>query len=507
MPLTILDATTRAAVAAATDQESALTALLGAADVTVQFRGPGDAVRCTQTYGAPVILPTNPRTANLGPLLAHTPGVDVEPTLIALRAGGVDTVTLTCGVGTGDVPFAAAWVAGARPNLSDGAAGKMTVTADLSLPLTAIPTWRQGLTPLTWYAVGGNTLHSIRPTNDPAVNPNYPSTAPWAQLGPQSDIISAWGGGAWDEANQRLWVAGGGHSAYLGNEPYTIDLDADSPVWVMRGYPTGSIQRPVAAVAARKVGDTDVGQDGRPLSVHTYGLLTVLGNGRLFLGWGAFAYDASGTAVAEFDPTVDDWDMSTGRYAVAPGQADVTGSVEYDPGRNRVWQASGSRITSYDCSTKVVTKNYQSYSGGVTNGPSIRRMPEHDLLAVFSGNANTFGTGKHVALVNPASPGVAPVGINATTQDWGYRGVTYDTLRKRFMAWHGGGAVATLTPPASSPATNPWTYGSLTTSTAVATPSAAQTQGTYGRAVYSAKYDCLVVINGTTEQLYVLPLS
>jgi hypothetical protein len=371
-----------------------------------------------------------------------------------------------------------------------------------------VPTWRQGMTPLTWYEVGGNTLNDIRPTNDPAVNPNFPSTAPWAQLSPQASLITDWGGGAWDEANQRFWVAGGGHSGYLGNEPYTIDLDADNPVWVMRGYPTGSIQRPVTTVAARDAVDTEVGQDGRPLSVHTYGFLTILSNSRMFMGYGTFAFDSSGTATAEFDPVTDDWDMTTGRYTVSGSQAEVLGSVEYDPVRNVVWAVANRSVTRYDVATKIATRPMYSYSGGIT-GAVLRYMPEHDLFAIFSSTANSFGSGKHVTILDPSSPGTLPPGINATTQaGWSYlHGIDYDQTRKRFLRWGGGGAIETLTPPATNPKTNPWTYGSLTTSTAITTPPSSQPNGTYGRFRFSQKYDCCFLINSTTQKLYVLPMS
>lgn len=501
-----LDATARAAWHAATSQTAQLEGLAAAftSGPRVKTYSAAGVHLSTSTHNGfdAIDTTTDPYSITLGTLTAYTWVAD------GTVAYSILSIPDSTEIVRSDTALGAAVNASARVNLDDdaGAAG-LRFNATSALPFYDTPAWRQGLTALTWYEVGGNTLHDIRPTNDPAVNPNYPSTAPWATNGTQSTIITDWGGGAWDETNQRLWIAGGGHACYYGNEPYTIDLDADSPVWVMRGYPTGSIQRPVTTVAARKVGDTDVGQDGRPLSIHTYGLLTVLGDGRMFLGYGGFGYDSSGTAIAEFDPVADDWDMATGRYTVAIGDADVSGSVEYDPTRNKVWQAAGSRVTSYDCAAKTATRNYLSYLGGVSDGVALRRMPEHDLLAVFSGNADSFGTGKHVTLVDPSSPGSAPIGINATTQNWGLRGVAYDTLRKRFLAWNGGGAVETLTPPTTSPKTNAWTYGSLTTSTAVATPSAAHANGTYGRVVYSAKYDCLIVINGTTEQLYVLPLS
>ena len=319
-------------------------------------------------------------------------------------------------------------------------------------------------------------------------------------------MTNDWSGAAFDESSQNFWVLGGGHAGYLGNEPYTIDLDSDSPSWILRGYPTGSIQRPVTTVAARDTTNTKVGQDGRPLSIHTYDTLAILSNGRLFCGYGGFAFDSSGTEVFEYDPATNDYDLSA-FYTAASPVAEVLGGLDYDPVRNKVWHCANRTVTSYDVATRVATRNYFSYSGDFSTGSITRRLPTHDLFAVFTNNANAMGTGKHVCLVDPASPGSAPVGINATTQNWADHGVCYDTTRDRFMHWHGGSTVDTLTPPASSPKTNAWSYGSLTTSTAVVTPSSAMTNGTFGRFRYSSKYDCAIAFNRTTEKLFILPLS
>ena len=74
--------------------------------------------------------------------------------------------------------------------------------------------------PLTWAEVGTNALADIDPALDATINPNYPSTAPWIGSNGHPSVISAWSGGAWDEANRRLFITGGGHADYAGNEAY-----------------------------------------------------------------------------------------------------------------------------------------------------------------------------------------------------------------------------------------------------------------------------------------------
>jgi hypothetical protein len=369
------------------------------------------------------------------------------------------------------------------------------------------PTWRAALTALEWQQIGGNAIYpTLDPAADAAINPSYPGTAPWIGGGNLSSMFGGWGGAAWDEASQLLWVFGGGHSGYRGNEGYSIDLDVDDPVWQRRGYPTGSIQLP-GSVTAFDANGWDI--QGRPFSTQTYELMCVLSNGRVFTGGGGGIWNANGNKGGyEFDPLTDDYDMSK-TYVATYGTVYPRSGHAYDPVRDKVWAIGNGRIGNYNLSTLAVTNNYVSYAGGWNPTTLVRYMPEHDMFAFFESGGSIEGSGKSVAVFDPVTPGSAPTPINATTtgKNWGLGGVAYDTLRKRFCWWSGGGTVETLTPPATSPKANAWSYGSLTTSTAVVTPSAASGNGTYGRFWYSEKYDCLFAINTTSERIYALALS
>lgn len=368
------------------------------------------------------------------------------------------------------------------------------------------PAWRQGMTPLTWYEVGANVVTDVDPRKDPSINPNFPAPAPWDISGPLSNMAQEWSGGAWDETRQTFWIFGGGHDGYQGNEGFSINLDADSPTWQRRGYPTGSFQRPGTVRTRNGAG---WGSDGRPLAVHTYNLLTVLGNGRVFQGYGNGAYDSGppGPSAFEFDPATNDYDMSrlyTANYPYIP----PFGSCEYDGTRNTVWCTAGPRLISYDIAARTGTILYGELYGPEFGSGRLIRMPEHDLLVKISGSANSANTGRSVVVIDPANPTHAPIGIRAATNPvWALYGVAYDTRRKRFMGWPGGAAIETLTPPASNPKTGIWTYSSLAISTALVTPTKRNREGTYGRFFYSYKYDCAVAYNKTTEKLFVLPLS
>lgn len=373
----------------------------------------------------------------------------------------------------------------------------------------SLPAWRRGLTALAWYELGENVVTDVDPANDPAINPNYPAAAPWVPLGNQLyQMCEEWSGGSWDETNQRFWIFGGGHDGYQGNEGYAIDLSLDSPIWERRGYPTGSIQKP-GAVRTRN--GSSWGSDGRPLAIHTYGLLTVLPNGRIFTCKGGAAYDSGhgGPSAYEFDPISNDYDMTRLYTATDYAYYGLTGSCTYDPSRNKVYETSGPYVIAYDIAAQTAGIVYGALYGpefGLSS--TLIRIPEHDILVNFGGVSSSVGTGNSTCIIDPASITSTPVPItSAADQLWSLYGVAYDTLRKRVLGWPGGASVETLTPPPTNPKAGTWVYSSLTTSTTHATPTARNSHGTYGRFFYNAKLDCAVAFNRTSEKLFVLPLS
>ncbi|NND65357.1 MAG: hypothetical protein HKM24_05265, partial [Gammaproteobacteria bacterium] len=75
-----------------------------------------------------------------------------------------------------------------------------------------------------WCEVPNSNVSALDPEDDPAVNPNYPGGAPWRGVEGQSAIMNDWVGGGFDTLRNRLFIMGGGHDGYAGNEVYVFDV-------------------------------------------------------------------------------------------------------------------------------------------------------------------------------------------------------------------------------------------------------------------------------------------
>jgi hypothetical protein len=377
----------------------------------------------------------------------------------------------------------------------------------------AMPLWRRRMAPLTWVEVGSNTINAdpaVNPALDATINPNFYASdprPPWARLNHLATMLGGWCGGAWNEWTGVFWVFGGGHAGYLGNEGYSIDLTSDAPAWRRRGYPTGSIQQPLANLQVN--GTQDRLPDGRPHSVHTYGLLTALPNGDVLLAPGGFNWSA-GTANAAFyfRDAADDWD----RTAQIPAHVNVgntpNGAAVYDPLRNKVWHIALGALYSYDLSAGTSTRNYVAAVGG-SQYWSIVRDPVHDLLLMFANSPGGDGNpGKSIFIVDPANPAAKWNAMNIVGESpWGLQGVAYDEANNRVLVWDKDGSIKTITPPAVNPKTGVWTLGTLSVSTATVQPSAQMPLGTYHRFAVSRRLNCVFGFNATTEKVFAFALS
>lgn len=93
--------------------------------------------------------------------------------------------------------------------------------------------------------------------------------------GDQSGCVNAWGG--WVRVGRYIYLTGGGHSDYNGNEIYRMDVFADVLVWELVSNPTPLEQ--VVAYLNNTVGDcSHWNEDGKPTAAHVYWSMLAIGN-------------------------------------------------------------------------------------------------------------------------------------------------------------------------------------------------------------------------------------
>src|SRR4051812_41510191 len=103
------------------------------------------------------------------------------------------------------------------------------------------------LAPGHWYEVPQSHIEAQFPTPRPAGDPTA--------------VIEAWGGGGYDSVRDRLFVWGGGHGDYGGNEIYVFDVE--TMAWSRPWGPA-----PVVTQTPPECSSTYAG--GTPSARHTY---------------------------------------------------------------------------------------------------------------------------------------------------------------------------------------------------------------------------------------------
>lgn len=191
MSLIILDASTRAAVAAATNQEAQRAALLApwaGGDVTVRTFN-GATLRDVGTYGPWTLIASASRSAQLGNLIARTGSSTGPATLAVFQAGGTDifSLSLATSPATADIVLPAlsgGIMATARTNFSDPGVGRVTISADPSLPVTGGPapslTWTGPSTGTVGVPSANFTATLLNGTVPVVVTPSSVPSGTWA---------------------------------------------------------------------------------------------------------------------------------------------------------------------------------------------------------------------------------------------------------------------------------------------------------------------------------------
>jgi hypothetical protein len=375
--------------------------------------------------------------------------------------------------------------------------------------------------PNSWKALPNSEMREVCPL--PYDHPYFCET-----------VVTAWSGGAYDEARERMFIYGGGHGDSYYNNVFVFDLvslqwrrltemgpgataTAPAPGWNDHRlescgfYPRGPVTLPASVMKGAYVdyaacftepvlSQLDLQQ---PRSAHTYGENYVDRlNGRYcFLGAGAYYISAqAGTQVSVcFDPQTLRWTRTADRPALVGG----AGNAMVDS-NGQVWSLASHAgyVARYDPAANT-WRTYGYVNGGATGSADIDRRRNHayvlhthqDGNATFRGYAlRRFDLNSPAALnastayTEMPTTGDAPVNIGLRP------GFAYADGLDRLFAWGGGQDVYAL-----NPATGEW---KRTTGTGDNPGLQAQT-GTFGRFRYSPARGVFVLVNSTRQNVYI----
>jgi hypothetical protein len=342
------------------------------------------------------------------------------------------------------------------------------------------PAWRASASLNTWYSIPNTRFI------DSVQTPRLPS--PYHLVGP-GEIIDAWGGIGHSPVKRKLFVKGGGHSNYAGNDMYEFNFGADSPHWTqIKAY----------TPANQILADTRRYADGNPCSAHTYydlhfcdqtDELTLLGPSAWYLTGG------SGAAVAErFNYTTKTWRPVGECPDVTGSSRNGMGKAKH-PNTEEIWFISiggFAPLRKYNpvttASTTIGNTNLSIDIYGVLCIDPIRnrilRGPYYGNNGGWATFSMTNGAGTVRTLTGDAISG-APASS-----------VVWDSIGERFIHVNASHEITAI---------DPVTFVATRITVAGTAPTAAP-NGFHGRTVFSAELKGLLTVPSSNQNVHFVKL-
>jgi hypothetical protein len=328
----------------------------------------------------------------------------------------------------------------------------------------------KNLAPDNWYQLQNTKLRTVCPSET-----QFPNIH--GALGCAG--VMAYSGGTMDTTTSKLYIWGGGHSDYYGNEIYTFDLETLN--WSRITDPTDP---PTLS--------TDPMNDGKPVSRHTYdGLVFLTSSNKLFAYGGSKAGNGWGTSVTWiFNTTTGVWSNMLPTGDPGPETNCCNFSSAYDPVNNLVYMRDPNYLLAYNVAANSWKRvRYWPHTWG----------PQKMIFNKYHRILLSFGSGELLAY--------RPTGDTNVSYNWvttggdpiinGYGpGVAYDTKMENIVGWVGGNTY-TLDIPSRQ-----WTR-----QTCAYTPPNQIATGTYGRFQYDPRNNVFILVNGVDENVYIYKAS
>jgi hypothetical protein len=295
-----------------------------------------------------------------------------------------------------------------------------------------------------------------------------------------SMVMEGWSGGAYEAGRKRLWVWGGGHGDYWGDELYAFDVEAMK--WLRVTDPA-----PITALSQ------DPMPDGSPVSRHTYDGLAFIGHAdRLFAYGGSMGGNGYGTQVTwTFDPAATKWtDRIPAGKENGPATACCNFNGEYDPDSRLVFMRDPNWLCAYDYDKNAWT-HVREWPHLWGPGKTVVDAKRHLLFTVGSGEFFAYDIRGNLDVTSRWKTS----GGDSLINGWGV-GAAYDAHSDCLVGWTGGG-VWVLDMQAKT-----WSRKS-----AAGGPAKQLENGTFGRFRYVPDDNVFVLANGVDEDVYFYKLT
>lgn len=256
-------------------------------------------------------------------------------------------------------------------------------SGSVSLTVTGLPTWRQGMAQWEWKEISGTSFE-----NTPAPNPNNSNTPETSRF-----RIDAWGSLAVNRGNGKVYMArSGGHTDWAGNEVYMVDLGVNTPS-APTIIGTGSLANAIGF-------DVSYNTDGKPASAHLYySMQIVTARNRLFTMYSGALWGSGGAHnnnVDGFNLSNNTWDAQS-TWTSMPGSSinAADRACCQDPDTEDIYCGGPTGIMKWTQSTATwssLTTSYPSGGGGDAVLASASAFDTTRDQVYFLRNAYATGT-------------------------------------------------------------------------------------------------------------------
>ncbi|MDZ4812568.1 MAG: kelch repeat-containing protein [Pseudomonadota bacterium] len=329
-----------------------------------------------------------------------------------------------------------------------------------------------------------NTLgwHELANTR---IRPLCPSILTF-EYGSCSAVTNAWGGAVLDAVRNRLYILGGGHADYAGNEVYMLDLDSVQMSRV--NEPSFPVRDGCLA------GNQSMYADGRPVSRHTYSNIEYLPAIDRILLFGGSRWQCGyfGDDTWLFDPGGDTW---TRQITSAQPTGTFNMGLTRDPQTQRVYGRSENLLYSFDASLGTWTQRSEEFSAGSYKNAVLDPVRRHYYWYVQGETTLRWYDISNASANNLQSQSRATSGCAAFMAD-GDAGWQYDPVLDRLVAWTNGDNVYLLNPDTGACETRTFSNG----------PTAVEA-GTFGRFRYIPSMNKYIVCNSIDANCHALVLG